>query len=289
MSSAPGLAIATGALADAGLKATGLLAAAWLVNRVGHRWTTAAQRHVVWAATLSTLPLVWVAAAVRGPAVAVDAPAWLGVWAVGVVLSAVGPVRGWLTLRRLRAGAVPAEALPGVGYAHNLDGPITWGVLRPHILLPASALTWTAAEREAALLHERAHVARRDWGVHMWAWCVEALFWFHPLVWHARASLVAEAEHAADDAVLAAGVRASDYATLLLTLGRPSRSRVALGMSRSLLGPRIRAVLEPRPRTTTRAGAVLLACLFVAAAPALVGPAPLWTSTASVTECKPAP
>lgn len=289
MSGTPALAVAAGALADAGLKATVVLAGAWLVNRTALRRGSAAQRHVVWTAALCSLPLVLVAAAARGPAVALDAPAWLGVWTVGVCASVVGPVRGWLGLRRLRASAVRAEALPGVGYVHGLDGPITWGVFRPQILLPATATGWSAAERHAALVHERAHVARYDWGVHAAAWCVEAVFWFHPLVRHARAALIAEAEHAADDAVLASGVCASDYAALLLSLGRPSQHVVALGMGRSLLGPRIRAVLEPRPRTTARVGTAALAGLAVVAAVAVGGPLPLWTTPAPVAVCAPAP
>jgi hypothetical protein len=285
----PALAVVAGALADAGLKTTVVLAGAWLVNRTLLRGGSAAQRHVVWTAALSSLPLVLVAAAARGPSVAWDAPAWLGVWAVGACASGVGPVRGWLALRRLRARAVRAEDLPGVAYVHGLDGPITWGVLRPQILLPADAATWSAAERHAALLHERAHVARYDWGVHAWAWCIEAVFWFHPLVRQARAALIAEAEHAADDAVLASGVRASDYAALLLSLGRPSGHAVAVAMGESPLGPRIRAVLEPRARTTARVGTAVLAGLAVIAAVAVAGPLPLWTTPASVAVCGPAP
>jgi beta-lactamase regulating signal transducer with metallopeptidase domain len=289
MSGTPAVAVVAGALADAGLKATAVIALAGLVNHTGQRWTSAAQRHVVWLAALSSLPVLLLAAAFRGPAVAVDGPAWLGVWAVGVVASAVGPLRGWLRLRRLRTAAVGDEANPGVGYVQDLDGPITWGVVRPQILLPVAARSWTASARDAALVHERAHVARWDWCAHVWAGCVETLFWFHPLVRHARRQLVAEAEHAADDIVLASGVRASDYAALLLTLARPSRPEVALGMGRSLLGPRIRAVLEARPRGTTRAGTAMLAALTAAAAVTVVGPAALWTTPAPVAECAPAP
>ncbi len=289
MSGVPALAVAAGALVDAGLKASGVLAGAWLVNRTLLRRGSAAQRHVVWAAALASLPLVLVAAVARGPAIAVDAPAWLGVWAVGVGASVVGPVRAWLGLRRLAAGAVPAALGPGVAYVEGLAGPLTWGLFRPQILLPVAATEWSSTQQHAALLHERAHVARHDWGVHAWAWWVEVVFWFHPLVRYARGELVAEAEHAADDAVLASGVCASDYAALLLSLGRPSPQVVALGMGHALLGPRIRAVLEPRTRTTSRARTAALAGLAVVAAVALAGPLPLWTAAPSVAECKPAP
>jgi beta-lactamase regulating signal transducer with metallopeptidase domain len=41
--------------------------------------------------------------------------------------------------------------------------PLTWGMLRPRILLPAGAMEWSAERREVVLFHELAHIARRDW------------------------------------------------------------------------------------------------------------------------------
>ncbi len=74
----------------------------------------------------------------------------------------------------------------------------------------------TAAQLRAILAHELCHVRRRD---NLWAsahMVVEALFWFHPLVWWIGARLVEERERACDEAVIAAGEDPEAYAEGIL-------------------------------------------------------------------------
>jgi len=116
--------------------------------------------------------------------------------------------------------------------------PFTWG-LRPRVLLPASALTWSDQRIRAVLLHEMAHVRRHDWAVHMLAEGVCAVYWFHPLVWLARRQLRSEGERAADDVVLGLGIDAGDYAAYLVDVIRQARlaapmSTVAMARSSEL-------------------------------------------------------
>jgi beta-lactamase regulating signal transducer with metallopeptidase domain len=286
--SGPGeLAVLTGVVLDAGLKATPVLAATAAVAR----WTpgtSAAQRHAVWAVGLGALPLLAVGAASRGPAVAVDQP-WLGgLWAVGALAVFVRLGLGLWRLRRLGRRGVSSPDHPGVVFVDGLDGPVTWGMWRPVVALPPDARSWSTEDRDAAVAHERAHVARHDWAVDLVSRGVAALFWFHPLVWVARRSLADEAEGAADDRVLAAGVRPSTYAALLLRLATQRPATLALGVG-SRVGRRVRAVL--RPRVDTRRRPVLLTAL---AALTLVGlPAlavwPTWTAPPEALTCDPGP
>jgi bla regulator protein BlaR1 len=155
--------------------------------------------------------------------------------------------------------------------------PLTWGALRPSILLPAEADAWPEERRRVVLLHELAHVARRDCLVQTLAMVCCAAYWFHPGAWWAARRMREEREQACDDRVLAAGARASDYAGHLLDVARAYRAPVcaaAVAMAApSQLEGRVRAVLEPRRdrRAVTRrtgavcAGAVLLASLPLAA------------------------
>jgi TonB family protein len=106
--------------------------------------------------------------------------------------------------------------------------PLTWGLLRPVILLPKYALDWPSEKRDWAIRHEQAHIARRDWFWQVFAQFMTCLFWFHPLVWVAASRLRDEAEHAADDAVLAAGADAPDYAAQLVEVARQLQSQTAL-------------------------------------------------------------
>ena len=109
--------------------------------------------------------------------------------------------------------------------SEDCPGPMTWGVLRPVIMLPDEALDWPADRLATVLRHELAHVRRRDGLAQALAVTACALYWPNPLVWGAARALRREAELAADDAVIAAGVRPSDYAGQLLELAAEWRER----------------------------------------------------------------
>ena len=145
--------------------------------------------------------------------------------------------------------------------------PLTWGIMRPVILIPSAADAWSESTRRLVLLHELAHVARRDVGWHLLARLAAALYWFHPLAWLALARLRAEAEGAADDLVVAGGVAPSTYAAELLSLARRFRApRFVLGLEMARTFPlehRMIALFDdarshaPLPRTTARALALV--------------------------------
>jgi beta-lactamase regulating signal transducer with metallopeptidase domain len=288
MSGPTELAIAAGVVLDAGLKATLVLGASWIGTRC-LRGGSAAQRHAVWAAGFAALPVLAVFAARRGPEIAVDAPWLVGVWAVGALVSLVPLALGLVRLGRLKSTAIRDRAAPNLLHSDRVSGPLTWGLVRPVILLPHAAEGWPPAQRAAAMAHERAHIRRRDWAVHLAVWCICALFWFHPLAWLARRALAQEAEHAADDAVLAEGVRPSDYASLLITLAHPSARSVALGMGASSIGQRVRAVLGPRSRSPRRWPAWLVAAALLSLALPALGAWPTWTAAESSLHCQPGP
>jgi len=135
----------------------------------------------------------------------------------------------------------------------EIETPISWGIVRPIVLLPEQCADWSAPQRDAAMLHELAHLHRRDGLAQAIALFCCALYWPHPLVWMEATALRADAECAADDAVIVSGVKQSDYADLLL--------RVAAGVSephafaglefsmagRSGLEARIQSILVPNP------------------------------------------
>jgi TonB family protein len=101
--------------------------------------------------------------------------------------------------------------------------PMTWGALRPHILLPRCAEHWPDSRLRAVLAHELAHVQRMDWFVQIAIQAVCSIYWFNPLFWIAANLMHRESEQACDDAVLRLGVDARDYATHLLEIARAFR------------------------------------------------------------------
>jgi beta-lactamase regulating signal transducer with metallopeptidase domain len=128
--------------------------------------------------------------------------------------------------------------------------PMTWGALRPRVLLPAEFPAWPAARRQAVLVHELAHVKRLDWLTQLVARFACALYWWNPLAWIAARRLREERELACDDLVLAHGTMASSYAGDLLEIARAFRASPATALAgiamarRSQLAGRLLAVLD---------------------------------------------
>ncbi len=149
--------------------------------------------------------------------------------------------------------------------------PMAWGVWRPTVLMPACADAWPQDRLRIVLLHELAHVKRRDCLTHMLAQLACAVYWFNPLAWVAAKRVRAERERACDDLVLAAGTPGADYATQLLDIARVMRAgrfpAIAAGASlamahRSQLEGRLMAILDP---SVPRSGVSRMRTLAVAA------------------------
>jgi beta-lactamase regulating signal transducer with metallopeptidase domain len=103
--------------------------------------------------------------------------------------------------------------------SEELRSPVSWGVMRPIILLNEQAVGATA-EAEAIIAHELAHVARLDWAKLLLSRTACALFWFNPLAWRLARECHQLREEAADDAVLLSEVDGADYASLLVNAAR---------------------------------------------------------------------
>lgn len=148
----------------------------------------------------------------------------------------------------------------------QLASPCMWGVLRPVLLLPATGDRWTEAARHSALLHELAHVRRRDALSTLISRLACALHWYNPLMWLAAARVRSLQEHACDDAVLRAGAVPSEYAQFLLDVaahmsGMDRPQQTAIGMAHSSLRARIVAILDPGAiRTQPQRASTIAAC-----------------------------
>ena len=74
---------------------------------------------------------------------------------------------------------------PRTAWSAAGEGPLAvWGPRRSRLLLPRGRWErWSAAERELVLLHELAHLRRRDGPVQLVAAAAAAVFWWNPLAW----------------------------------------------------------------------------------------------------------
>ncbi len=130
--------------------------------------------------------------------------------------------------------------------------PMTWGIWSPVILLPTEASHWPVIRRRVVLLHELAHIVRRDYLTQWLTLAICGLYWFNPAIWWAAQQIALEREQATDDRVLNSGIRNIEYANHLLEIAsnaRRNQSHGALGLAlvrRSALAHRIRSILAPR-------------------------------------------
>ncbi len=140
---------------------------------------------------------------------------FFGVWLCGFAAYSVAWYRCW---RRVRSALHAATPLPLKLPIRAMSSPVRlepglFGIRKPVLLLPEGiADHLTPAQFEAVVAHELCHVRRRDnlaAAIHM---AVEALFWFHPLVWWIGRRLVEERERACDEAVLGIAADPQDYA-----------------------------------------------------------------------------
>jgi bla regulator protein BlaR1 len=207
------------------------------------------------------------------------------VWVCGFAVIVLMRLRSWQRIRAAVRSAVPLRVptlqVPAkieIRSAPGLLEPGVVGVLRPILLLPAGVTErLTPLQMEAILAHELCHIRRRDnlfAAIHM---TVEAIFWFHPLVWWIGARLVEERERACDEAVLSQMNEPRAYAEGILSVCRFYRESPLVcvsGVTGADLRQRIEAIMTNRiGRRLNRANKFVLASAGISAlaVPLMVG------------------
>ena len=186
----------------------------------------------------------------------------------------VRPAREWLAALELARRLVGPRRRPRIGTLGGLETPAVFGLFRPTLLLPRSWLERAPRlHDEHALLHELAHLRRRDLWLDELCALVRALLWFHPLVWLATERIHALGELACDQTVARAlGGAARQYRDTLVLAARPLLGRPAAGGLRAFLGhPNAMLVRIERlersgvqPLALVRGASAALACVLAA-------------------------
>src|SRR5207237_1869978 len=128
----------------------------------------------------------------------------------------------WYRVRRLRTvGVSAAPAAVQQALAHTaqrlrlrqaarvlqstlVQTAVVVGYFRPVILLPVSVVTGlSAAQLDAILAHELAHIRRHDYLVNLLQTLVETVFFYHPAVWWLSNQVRNEREICCDDIAVA--------------------------------------------------------------------------------------
>lgn len=223
-------------------------------------------------------------------AVALALLAWLawGFVAVRAVVRRATPLdaKDWLGPLYEIADRHALQNVPKLVASSEVAMPFAAGYRDPVVVLPASAESWSLERRRAVLMHELAHIRRRDIAGHTLGRVACALWWFHPLAWMAARRLRIESEKACDDLALSCGLTPSSYAEHLLDIVSSVRKSdtpsPAIAMAhRGEFEGRVLAILDPQLRRRDgRRGRVLLGAVL-ASMVALVGAATPARSTSA--------
>ena len=246
--------------AEIALPALGAMVASSVGGGIFSRWR--ASLAIVWAAgaLLALLPILVAIAKVR------------------LLARSASPITNgrWTRIIRETPSIRHLESRVRILESDETSMPMTWGIVHPTLLVPAKADEWSDWKCRNILLHELAHVERRDCLTQLIAQIACSIYWFNPLAWVGAHKMRVERELACDDRVLTAGSIASDYAQNLLDVARSLRapsftSQTAIAMARpSQLSGRLLAVLDSRRNRRAVSRSVFAGAAFSALASVVV-------------------
>jgi outer membrane biosynthesis protein TonB len=180
----------------------------------------------------------------------------LALMAAGVALRLAWIGLGFARLRRHRLAArvTLAPRVPfgygGVAWyvSDTVPGPVTFGWLRPSILLPARVNLLSDDLREAIACHELIHVQRRDWLFVLGEELVRAALWFHPAIWFVLSRIQLAREQVVDREVVQLTSDRERYLDALVAVAaqrlQPDVAPAPLFLKRRQLAARVAAVLK---------------------------------------------
>ncbi len=212
--------------------------------------------------------------------------------AAGIIVRLVWLAIGFLRLRRYRRHSKRLEASgwsaplawgveADLRVSEDIASPVTFGLFRPIVLLPANFHELAPSAQEAILAHECVHVRRKDWLLTLSEEIVRALFWFHPAIWWLLGEIDLAREQAVDRRAVEITKGREEYVDALLAV---AGARPALDLApappflrKRRLKHRVVAVLKGAGMSKGRAASALVAalCLMVAACWIAAGAFPL--------------
>ena len=213
-------------------------------------------------------------------------------WLAGAAVCAGLFIAGYIrACRRFRAAepmdndyvnqflaARPLHRRASVRAWDQAGAPLTYGTVRPVILLPRSMDLEDREPLGYVLAHELAHIRRFDAARKLILAAAVCLHWFDPLVWLMAALAGRDMERACDQAVIRAmGLQSRrDYARTLLDMEERRAGPTALtsGFSKNAIEERIYSIMKIRPRSFLSTLLALVLVLGVGAAFATAAPEP---------------
>lgn len=125
-------------------------------------------------------------------------------WRLHQIKKTLGPIESEKTLQVFRQCVEEIGLHQNVRlcYSPLVRTPLTFGVLRPYVVMPSGVSNGTAGEIRCAMLHELYHCKRWDMLVNYVVAGLRIIYWFNPVVWLFLRNVKREIELACDHSVL---------------------------------------------------------------------------------------
>ncbi len=177
----------------------------------------------------------------------------LAIAAAGTLLRVGILLFGLVRLRRYRVRSTPLVPTPtwsteaDVRVSAAVTGPVTFGFLKPVVLVPEPFRELSADMQDAILCHEILHVRRHDWLFTVGEETIRALLWFHPAIWWLLREIQLMREEAVDREVVEMTRSRDGYIDALLLIAGAAESDLApapLFLRRQHLKHRVASILK---------------------------------------------
>lgn len=210
------------------------------------------------------------------------------IWAAGALAGLVRLLLSYLDLRGILRRARPLDPALLTRWTQHfgirrpvrllssdeIDSPLAAGFRQPAVLVPESLLSRLNDHlADHVVIHELAHLGRRDDWANLLGRLLEAAFWFHPVARFILRRLEFERELACDDWVVAAAPSRRSYASSLTRLAEWRMDGASHPLAASMVGRgsqvarRVRSLLDPRRNSAIRVfpGVFLFAVMAIGA------------------------
>ncbi|WP_010587715.1 M56 family metallopeptidase [Schlesneria paludicola] len=203
------------------------------------------------------------------------------VWTILASLFSFRLASAWARVEQLRRNSMTADndirelcqelassigvPSPDVRHSPFVSSPFLAGLQRPVVMLPEVDADLRIRE---VLIHELAHLRRRDCDWNLLLQIATAFFFFQPLIWMLGRRIESTAEDVCDDYVVRFGGDRIEYASQLTVIAERTLAPVltiGVGMMsfRSMLARRVSRIMDGSRTLSTRAGHLIVLAVIV--------------------------
>nr|WP_296486325.1 M56 family metallopeptidase [uncultured Acetatifactor sp.] len=207
--------------------------------------------------------------------------AFFAVWCIGALVCALFFTTSYIHCMRRFRRAVLVESdwvhqwlgsrrrgrFISVRWARGIAAPLTYGIVRPVILLPERLVWEERRELEYVLQHEYVHICHYDASLKLVMLTALCMHWFNPLVWLMAALLNRDIELACDEGVLRRFGEQARAGYAMTLIGMEEKKGVLMplynGFSKNAIEERIKSIMKYKKVTYAAAGAAALLIVFI--------------------------